>query len=165
MSSRTAWTSCQDSHCHPRISRWKLYSKKSLTMWALWNSLTRRYLSSKSHNNWLYAAAITNKKTSQQNPFAHHQLSVKLSDDVSWQDKIGLHQFDNYLSQVKINVRTVNSSCFLRYSRYLASSSSFSRTVPRHWEPEAISFLACNLAKCWLILKILLQAHPAVNLQ
>jgi len=31
------------------------------------------------------------KKTSQQNPFAGHQRSVKVSDDVSWQDKIGLH--------------------------------------------------------------------------
>jgi len=53
------------------------------------------------------------KKTSQQNPFAHHHHSVKVSDDVSWQDKIGLHQFDNYLSQVKINITTVNNSCFL----------------------------------------------------
>jgi len=26
------------------------------------------------------------------------------------QVKIGLHQFDNYLSQVKINVKTVNNS-------------------------------------------------------
>jgi len=60
------------------------------------------------------------KKTLQQNPFAHHQRSVTVSDDVSKQDKIGLHQFDNYLSQVKINVTTVNS-CFLPYSRYLSS--------------------------------------------
>jgi len=43
------------------------------------------------------------KNTSQQNPFAHHQRSVKVSDDVSWQDNIGLHQFDDYPSQVKIN--------------------------------------------------------------
>jgi len=62
------------------------------------------------------------KKTLLQNPFAHHQCSVKVSDDVSWQDRIGLHQFDNYLSQCKINVTTVNNSCFLPYSRYLASS-------------------------------------------
>jgi len=44
------------------------------------------------------------RKTPQQNPFAHHQHSVTVYDDVSWQVKIGLHQFDNYLSQVKINV-------------------------------------------------------------
>jgi len=50
------------------------------------------------------------RKTSQLNPFAHHQRSVTVSDDVSWQVKIGLHQFDNYLSQVKINVKTVNNS-------------------------------------------------------
>jgi len=39
------------------------------------------------------------RKSSQQNPFAHHERSVKVSDDVSWQDKIGSNQFDNYLSQ------------------------------------------------------------------
>jgi len=45
------------------------------------------------------------RKTSQQNPFAHHQRSVTVSDDISWQDNIGLHQFDNYyLSEIKINV-------------------------------------------------------------
>jgi len=104
-----------------------------LTMWALCNALTRRHLPSNTHNNWLYAAAATNK-TSQENPFTHHQRSVKVCDDISWQDKIGLHQFDNYVIQVKINVTTVNNSCFLSYSRYLASSSSFSRTVPRHTE-------------------------------
>jgi len=57
-----------------------------------------------------HAAAATNKKTSQQNPFANHQRSVKVSDDVSWQDKIGLHQCDNYLGQVKINVTTVSKA-------------------------------------------------------
>jgi len=50
------------------------------------------------------------RKTQQQNPFAHHQHPVTVSDDISWQVKIGLHQFDNYLSQVKINVKTVNIS-------------------------------------------------------
>jgi len=50
------------------------------------------------------------RKTPQQNPFAHHQHSITASDDVSCQVKIGLHQFDNYLSQVKINVTTVNNS-------------------------------------------------------
>jgi len=49
-------------------------------------------------------------KTPQQNPCAHHQHSVTVADDVSWQVKIGLHQFDNYLSQVKINVKPVNNS-------------------------------------------------------
>ena len=33
--------------------------------------------------------------------------SVTVSDDVSWKVKIGLHQFDNYLSQVKINVTAI----------------------------------------------------------
>jgi len=61
------------------------------------------------------------------NKILSHIINVQsVSDDVSWQDKISLYQFDNYLSQVKINRATVNNSCFLRYSRYLASSSSFS---------------------------------------
>jgi len=50
------------------------------------------------------------RKAPQQNPFAHHQYSVTVSDDVSWQVKICLPQFDNYLSQVKIIVETVNNS-------------------------------------------------------
>jgi len=37
------------------------------------------------------AAATKTRKTPQQNPFAHHQHSVTVSDDVSWQVKIGLH--------------------------------------------------------------------------
>ena len=45
------------------------------------------------------------RKTSQQNPFVHHQHSVTVSGDVSWQVKIGLHQFGIYLSQAKINVK------------------------------------------------------------
>jgi len=105
-------------------------SRKSyLTMWALCNLLTRRYLPTTHIITDSTQLLQQTKKTLQQNPFAHHQCSVKVSDDVSWQDKTGLHQFDNYRSQVKINATTVNNSCFLRYPRYLASSSSFSRTV------------------------------------
>ena len=48
--------------------------------------------------------------------------------------EIGLHLLDNCLSQVKIEVTTVNKSCFLPYSRSLASAKSFSRTVLRHTE-------------------------------
>ena len=50
------------------------------------------------------------RKTPQQNPFAHHQHSVTVYDEVRMQVKIDLQQFDNYLSQVKINVKTVNNS-------------------------------------------------------
>jgi len=49
------------------------------------------------------------RKTSQQNPFAHYQRSVTVSDAVRMQVKIGLHQFDIYLSQVKISLKTVNN--------------------------------------------------------
>ena len=116
------------------------------------DSLTRRYLPSNPHNNWLYAAAATKKKrTSQQNPFAHHQCSVKVSDNVSLQDKIGLHQFDDYLCQVKINVTTTAISCHTQdIWRVFHLSAGSAQT---HWAREAISFLACNVAKCWLILK------------
>jgi len=35
-----------------------------------------------------------------------HIINIQsVSDDVRMQVKIGLHQFDNYLSQVKINVK------------------------------------------------------------
>jgi len=33
------------------------------------------------------------RKTPPQNPFAHYQHLVTVSDDVSWQVKIGLHHF------------------------------------------------------------------------
>ena len=74
-----------------------------------------------------------------------------VADCGSWQVKL----FDTSLiSQVKFNVTTANSSCFLPYPRYQASSSSCSRTVPRRTARENnISFLAYNVAKCWLILK------------
>jgi len=35
-----------------------------------------------------------------------------VADGVRWQVKTGLHQFDNCLSQVKINETIVNNSCF-----------------------------------------------------
>ena len=48
---------------HTRFSHWKLLSKNThQMMWAICNSLTRRYLLSNSQNNWLYAAAATKKK-------------------------------------------------------------------------------------------------------
>jgi len=50
---------------HARFSDWKLLSKNThLVMWAICNSLTRRYLPSNSQNNWLHAAAATQKKDS-----------------------------------------------------------------------------------------------------
>ena len=56
------------------------------------------------------------RKTPQQTPFAHHQHSVTVSDDDSWQVKIGLNQFDNYLSQVKINMKQL-TTVILKISR------------------------------------------------
>jgi len=48
---------------HARFSDWKLSSKDThIMMWAICNSLTRRYLPSNSQNNWLYAAVATKKK-------------------------------------------------------------------------------------------------------
>ena len=85
------------------------------------------------------------RKTPQQNPFAHHQRSVTVSDDFSWQVKIGLHYFDNYLSQVKINVKTVNNSHTQDIWRVLGLSAG---QCQAHRVRDTISFLACNLAKC-----------------
>ena len=59
---------------------------------------------------------------------SRNQHSVTVSDVVSWQVKIGLHQFDNYLSQVKINVKTVNNSHRPTQDIWRVNSS-FSRTV------------------------------------
>jgi len=52
----------------------------------------------------VYTAAATKKKGFTAKPFAHHKHSVTVSDGISWQVRIGLHQFDNCLSQVKISV-------------------------------------------------------------
>jgi len=86
------------------------------------------------------------RKTPQQNPFTHHQHSVTVSDDVNWQVKIGLHQFDNYLSQVKINVKQ-SATAILKISGdfFIFQQDS----AQAHRVCEAISLiLACNLAKC-----------------
>jgi len=129
--SRIAWT-----NYHTRLKPTAMqnlctenYSRKNtcIVMWVLFNSLKRRYLPINPQNNWLCAAIATKKNTSQQNPFAHHQRSVTVSDDVSWQVKIGLHQFDNCLSQVKTDVTTA-VSCHTQIS---GKSLSFSRSVPR----------------------------------
>jgi len=63
------------------------------------------------------------RKTPQQNPFAHHQDLVTVSDDVSCQVKIRLHESDNYLSQVKLNVKTVNNSYTQDFWRVLRLSA------------------------------------------
>jgi len=127
-----------------------------LMTWALRSSPMRRFLPSNPHNNWLYAAAATKIKTLQQNPFTHHQHSVTVSDDDSWQVKIGLHQLDNYLSQVKINITTNSQQqLFLAILKISGEFFVFEKdSAQTHWAREAISFLASNLAKCWLILKL-----------
>ena len=83
-------------------------------------------------------------KTQQQNPFTHHQHSVTVSDDVSWQVKIGLRLFDSYLSQVKINVITANNSHTQDIWRFFHLSAG---QCPAHRVSETISFRAF-LAKC-----------------
>jgi len=98
---------------HARFSHWKLLSKNTrLMIWALCNSLTRGYLIYPATHRIIDCTQLPQQRreTPPQNPFAHQQRSVTVSDDVSWQVKIGLCQFDNYLSQVKINVKTANIS-------------------------------------------------------
>jgi len=63
------------------------------------------------------------KNTPQQNPFARHQRSVTVYDEVRMQVKIDLQQFDNYLSQVKINVKPVNKSHAQDISQFLHLSA------------------------------------------
>jgi len=55
----------EQSSTHAGFSHWKLLLKNThIMLWALCNSLTRKYLPSNSYNNWLYAAAATKKKDS-----------------------------------------------------------------------------------------------------
>jgi len=142
---RTAWTNYHACKIQPL----KIVVKNTnLMMWALRNSLTRRYLPSNSQNNSLYAAAATKKKDSTAKPFRASLTFNRISDDVSWQVKIGLHQSD-YLSQVKIKVKTVNNSHTQDIWRVLRLSAG----QCRHRLRETISFLVSNLSKCWLVLK------------
>jgi len=67
---------------HARVSNWKLLSKKThLMMWAICNSLMRRYLPSNSQNNWLYTAAATKKKDSTTKSF---RTSSTFSHSLWW---------------------------------------------------------------------------------
>jgi len=59
--------------------------KNCLTMSALRNSLARRYPATYIITDCTQLLQQTKKTL--QNPFAHHQCSVKVSDDVIWQDK------------------------------------------------------------------------------
>jgi len=156
--SRTAWT-----NYHACKIQWlKIVVKNRptlLIMWAICNSLTRKYLPSNSQNNWLYAPAATKKKDSIacsfsiipllycllcyhlwwnkgfQNPFAHHQHSVAVSDDVSLQVIIGLHHFD-YLRQVKINVKTLNNSHTQDIWRFLHLSAGQCPDTQSAWDNQ-----------------------------
>jgi len=152
---------------HARFSHWRLLSKNThLMMWAICNSLTRRYSPSNSQNNWLYAAVATKKKT--YSKVLLHIINIQsVSDDVSWQVKIGLHQCDNYLSKVKINVRTVNNSHTQDIWRFLRLSAGQCPGTVAHRVQETISFLAWNLAKCWLVLIFhsTLSSEFAINLR
>jgi len=87
------------------------------------------------------------KTPSEQNPFAHHQRSVTVSGDVNWQVKIGLHQFDNYLSQVKISVKQLISAILEISGEFFVFQQD---SAQAHRVRETNSFVACNLAKCWL---------------
>ena len=86
------------------------------------------------------------RKTPQQNPFAHHQRSVTVSDDVSWQVKIGLHYFDNYLSQAKINVKQLTTAIFKISGSFFVFQQD---SAQAHRVRKTVSFLAYNLAKCF----------------
>jgi len=124
-------------------------------MWALFSSLTIRYLPSNPQNKGLYEAAATKKSASQQNYFAHHQRSVRVSDGISWQVNIGLYQFDNCLSRVKIDVTAVTSIASITCYKLFKISGEFfifqQDSVQAHRSRKTTSFPACNFAKCWLI--------------
>jgi len=84
-------------------------------------------------------------KQRRKTPFAHHQRSVTVSDDVRMQVKIGLHQFDIYLSQAKINVKRSTTAILKISGDFFISQQD---SAQAHRVRETISCLACNLAKC-----------------
>jgi len=136
---------------HARFRHWKLLFKNThLMLCALCNSLTRRSATYRIID--CSQLPQQRRKTPQQDPFAHHQRSVTVSENVSWQVKIGLEQFDNYRSQVKINVKIVNklTTATLKISgEFFAFQQDSAQTQTVR---ETISLiLACNLAKCWLV--------------
>jgi len=85
------------------------------------------------------------RKNPQQNPFAHHQRSVTVSYDASWQVIIGLHQSYNYLNQVKINVKQLTTAILKISGEFFVFQQD---SAQAHRVRETISFLVCNLAKC-----------------
>jgi len=121
---RVKQTATQDSNCHERFRcencSWKVI------MWAF-NSVTKCYLLSSLQNSWLYKLYICHNKRKGFTAKSFRTWSLTFSrllnaDGVSWWVKIGLHQFDNCLNQVSINVTRDNNSCFSLYSSSQASS-------------------------------------------
>jgi len=113
--SRTAGTNCLARHkmlC--KIQPLKLVAEEILAWWCehylicWWEDMYRA-----THSTFDYTQLLQQRrKALLQNPFAH-QHSVTVSDSVKRQVKIGLHQFGNCLSQVKIDVTTVTAvSCY-----------------------------------------------------
>jgi len=73
----------------------------------------------------------------------------------SSQVKIGLHQSDNCLNQVKIDATTVNNYTAISYNtqdlwRVLHLLAGQCCQFPGTQTTQTIRFLACNFAKCWL---------------
>jgi len=67
---------------HARFSDWKLLSKNThVMMWAICNSLTKRYLPDNSQNNLLHAAAAIKKKDSTAKSFS---ISSTFSHSLWW---------------------------------------------------------------------------------
>jgi len=123
--SRTAWTNYQACKIQPL----KIVVKSAhLMMWTLCKSLTRR--TAEATHRWTHCTQLPQqrRKTPHQNAFAHHQRSVTVSVDVSWQVKIGLRQFDNYLSQVKINVKQLTTAILKISGEFFV----FQQESPRH---------------------------------
>jgi len=123
------WTNCRARlklQCKIQPPKIVVEKNTPLIMWALFNSLKRRYLLNNPQNRQY---ATKRKKVSRQNPCAHRRRAVSRR----WCQSNRSTPLS--LCQVNISVTTGNSSCFLAlYSRSLVSSSSFSRTVSRRNE-------------------------------
>ena len=130
----TQWHAC-------KIQRLKIVVEKySYNDVSICSSLTRREAIYPATHRITDCTQLSQqrRKTPQQNPFAHHQRSVTVSDDITWQVKIGLHQSDNYLSQVKINVKQSTTAILKISGEFFVFHQD---SAQAHRVRETISFL------------------------
>jgi len=135
---------------HARFSHWKLLWRNThLMMWALCNSLTRDIYPVTHRIHVLTVCSYRNKEKTLHSKILSHIINSQLQSLMLLVGK-SKSVCTSYLSQVKVNVKTVKNSHTQDIWRVLSLSAGQCHRVR-----ETISFLACNLAKYWLVIKFL----------